>query len=544
VPALTALIDARSPRRPRALCFASGCCVSLAFVAALALVVVKVLPNLLAGGSSGGVPDAVAPSALTGLNASSTRTSLALQWAAPDLHGKQLVYFELSTDRSGSFATEPLCQGLAQTCTLTDVAPGTTVHWKVRAVSTACCTNLGYLKLGNWSSVAAASTLPSVAPTDAPSHVRLVVAGDNFAALSWDTLPVYADVASVVHAQVALLASHHAGGSVRAASNCTGTLNWTDVSLSGTTSDEAIIVGLTANSRYCVRVAAANHLGESAWGAPLEVATNARSATVPGAPQAPSTFSVGYTTLTVGWTRPADDGGSEIVGFVVQARELSRRAAAPPHLSAAGHLSAAQNASYSCIGSASASQCELAGLLAGTSYELRVAARNSVGVSAWSPDVTNKTLAPTAPGAPGEPLSSASDPYELVWEAAADHGAVIEAYDGSVRRRSHSGAQHALACHDPYAYTLYTSYTDATMAWRHACLCSRAVFAPPRGQCKWTTGGPTPRNGAPCAMRAALRSTRAACPSRRPITRRSCCPTQSTRCASPRATDRASPRGR
>jgi len=138
---------------------------------------------------------------------------------------------------------------------------------------------------------------------------------------------------------------------------------------------------------------------------------------------------VGYTTLTVGWTRPADDGGSEIVGFVVQARELSRRAAAPPHLSAAGHLSAAQNASYSCIGSASASQCELAGLLAGTSYELRVAARNSVGVSAWSPDVTNKTLAPTAPGAPGEPLSSASDPYELVWEAAADHGAVIEAYD-------------------------------------------------------------------------------------------------------------------
>ena len=85
----------------------------------------------------------------------------------------------------------------------------------------------------------------------------------------------------------------------------------------------------------------------------------------PGAPEGPMVFEeIQANSVKVAWKVPADDGGSEILGYIVERRE------------------AARNAWYTVDSRVTDTQLVVKGLKEGTEYHFKVTAENSFGVSA------------------------------------------------------------------------------------------------------------------------------------------------------------------
>jgi Ca2+-binding RTX toxin-like protein len=145
------------------------------------------------------------------------------------------------------------------------------------------------------------------------------------------------------------------------------------------TDTSAHITGLTNGTTYTFKVRAVGSFGASAFSAESNAVTPA--AVAPGPPTI-GTASAGVGSATVSWTAPADDGGSPITGYVVQAR----------------------NGAGTVLGTASAgpgaTSATVTGLNAGAVVRLRVRASNAVGLGAFSGDsnavtVLADTTAPT-----------------------------------------------------------------------------------------------------------------------------------------------------
>lgn len=85
----------------------------------------------------------------------------------------------------------------------------------------------------------------------------------------------------------------------------------------------------------------------------------------PGAPEGPLLFDeVQANSVKVRWTAPSDDGGSEILGYIVERREATR------------------NAWYTVDSRVTDTQLLVKGLKEGTEYHFKVTAENSFGISA------------------------------------------------------------------------------------------------------------------------------------------------------------------
>lgn len=84
----------------------------------------------------------------------------------------------------------------------------------------------------------------------------------------------------------------------------------------------------------------------------------------PSAPEGPLVFEeVQANSVKVSWKAPTDDGGSEILGYIVERRE------------------AARNAWYTVDSRVTETQLVVKGLKEGTEYHFKVTAENSFGVS-------------------------------------------------------------------------------------------------------------------------------------------------------------------
>src|SRR5664280_164319 len=144
--------------------------------------------------------------------------------------------------------------------------------------------------------------------------------------------------------------------------------------------------------------------------------------TVPGAPVI-GTPKPGVASATVNWTAPADNGGSAITGYTVNAYD-----------GAGTTVFRSQNAA------AGATSLVVTGLTNGTAYTFTVAATNAAGtgaLSARSVAVTPGTVT-TLPGAPviGTPKPGVAS-ATVNWTAPADNGGsaltryTVNAYDGA-----------------------------------------------------------------------------------------------------------------
>ena len=154
-----------------------------------------------------------------------------------------------------------------------------------------------------------------------------------------------------------------------------------------------ILHGLTPDTTYEIRVSTCNTVGFSPWspGTTIETAStpgtsggNTIGATnnqwcgiaaqgsdgTPGMPDPPNVTAAGTDSITVQWTSPQDDGGSQIKIYAVQ------------YTSQVGSSVMVKETELSTT---------VRSLVADTDYLVQVAACNAVGMSEWSPAATVRT---------------------------------------------------------------------------------------------------------------------------------------------------------
>ena len=132
----------------------------------------------------------------------------------------------------------------------------------------------------------------------------------------------------------------------------------------------------------------------------------------------PPTVTTGNGSLLVEWTVPADNGGSDVTGYDVEYRVASALVVT--------------SVSYG----ATVFSDTLPNLLNGTTYEVRVRAKNIGGAGAWSEWVAG--IPATVPVRANAPVLTSGDrSLSLLWSAPADNGRPINDYD--VQYRTESG---------------------------------------------------------------------------------------------------------
>ncbi len=180
---------------------------------------------------------------------------------------------------------------------------------------------------------------------------------------------------------------------------------------------------ITAGTSYDVRVRARNAEGWGPWSdaATAVTASPAPPDTAPGRPAAPQISNIKQTSFRVTWTAPAA-GSSAITGYGIQYKLTSEADSA---YADAKPTKRGTVTGYNLVDRNGQS------ITAGTSYDVRVRARNAEGWGAWSDPAIVVTASPAPP--PNNPPSFASSTLEVsVAEntaSGADIGDAIEATD-------------------------------------------------------------------------------------------------------------------
>lgn len=162
-----------------------------------------------------------------------------------------------------------------------------------------------------------------------------------------------------------------------------GTGKWSKVSnfVSGTITR---VRNLTVGRSYDFRVAAENQYGISDFTQTDEPILARYPFEVPGAPGAPRAIDTSPDSITLTWSRPRNDGGSPILGYVLEKRKVGETSWAK----ATGAMAQVPETTF-----------KVTGLKAGEEYEFRVAAVNAAGRGAYS-EASEGIIARYPPSAP------------------------------------------------------------------------------------------------------------------------------------------------
>ena len=309
---------------------------------------------------------------------------LAVSWSAPSDNGSAIVDYDVRYRPSGGTWTDLAdAVGTATTATITGLDNGTTYEVQVRARNA--------VGVGPWS--ASATGTPASVPS-APSTPTLE-ADDGQLTVSWRA-PI--DNGSAIDDYD--VRYRPAGGT------------WSE--LAGQFLDRrATIANLTNGTSYEVQVRAGNSIGKGPWSASAR-GTPMPPITVPDAPTAP-TLRPGNRQMAVSWSEPADNG-APIIDYDLR------------HRPAGGD--------WSEIRGRTTTSLLITGLTNGTTYEIQVRARNSVGRGPWSASARGMPgSARSVPDAPSAPALTPGDGRLAVsWRAPADNGSAIDDYDVRYRR--------------------------------------------------------------------------------------------------------------
>ena len=375
------------------------------------------------------VPDAPSAPTLT-----KGARQLSVSWSAPADNGEEITDYDVrycvnstgcdadSEWTSLSGAADP---GTSTTATISNLTNGTTYQVQVRATNS--------VGDGAW------SLSSSAAPEDEPAQpaAPTLTYSNTSLGVSW-TAP--ADNGQEISDYDVQYRACTYSTDLTCSSSSTATWgNWTDRTgeTSSDTSTSVTLSGLTNGTAYQVQVRAANSVGESDW----STSASEYPSTVPGKPAAP-TLSVKDQGLGVSWSAPSSTGGAAVTGFKV------------------GRCSAncGSDASWTVKTLTTAgTTTDLTSLTNGTAYQVRVAAVNRSGDSAWS-DTTTATPA-KAPDTPAAPtLTVKNESLDVSWTAPTDNGASISDYDVQYRACTLSTD---LTCSDSNTAT-WGSWTDRT----------------------------------------------------------------------------------
>jgi invasion protein IalB len=285
------------------------------------------------------------PDAPTGVTATAGNGQATVSWAAPASNGSPITGYTVTASNGATCTATPP----ATSCVVTGLTNGTAYTFTVVAANAAGASA---------PSAPSASVTPATVP-GAPTGVS-GVPGNAQVTVSW-------------------AAPASTGGSAITGYTVTAS-NGATCATSGTS---CVVTGLANGTAYTFTVKATNGAGNSAASAPSASVT---PFTVPDAPTN-VTATAGAGQAVVGWTAPANNGGSAITRYTVTAIP----GAAPQ---SAGLALQAAPAGGSCTAIPPATSCTVTGLTQGVPYTFTVVATNAAGDSVAS--VQSNSVTPYA----------------------------------------------------------------------------------------------------------------------------------------------------
>lgn len=330
----------------------------------------------------GGAPaKPAAPSGTVGIG------QVSLTWNEPASNGSPITSYEIQKAVSAEtpvWGSAAGCLSLLpaspRSCTATSLANGTAYLFRVRANNTSGSSA--------WSDASSSYTTPGV--PSVPGDLA-ATRGVNQVGLNWSTPAPNGSALTGIDVEYMLDSNAdtwHAGTGA-----CSG--------LAGT-AISCTLTGLTTNTSYRFHVRARNLVGAGPWTSTVIAST----AGAPGQPNAPTLTVVGRQ-INVDWTDP-DPNGSPLTGYSLQWRQVGTTTWSTQAL-------ALNNKPYGL------------GLAGGTSYEVRVAGVNVIGMGAYSiSSVATTASVPSAPALPG--MNPAPGQATVSWTEPADGGSPITSY--------------------------------------------------------------------------------------------------------------------
>ena len=343
---------------------------------------------------------------------------LRLSWTAPTSNGAAISDFDVqyractATDGDTAVltcATTPTWgtwtewnasdTGTTTTATITGLTNDTAYQVQVRAANS--------VGDGAWS--ASTKATPTAQKPEAPSAPTLTH-GDASLAVAW-TAP------SDNGAAITGYRVRRCDDSLDCSANSN---NWSPTDVTGT-GTSTTLSGLTNGTTYQVQVRATNSVGNGQFSS----SAKEYPSKVPGTPAAPS-LTFGSQTLNVSWSAPSSNGGSAITGYKVGRCSTG--------------CDTASNWTVTTL-TGTGTTTTLSGLTNGTTYQVRVAATNRSGDSAWSTSTTESpAYKPARPAAPT--VTRGNESITVTWTEPADGGADISDYNVNYREQNKSASNH------------------------------------------------------------------------------------------------------
>ena len=295
------------------------------------------------------------PGAPTSLTATASGTStIDLTWNAPsDDGGASISGYKIEVSSNGGTSwsnREANTNNTTTTYAHTGLSAGTTRHYRVSAINSA--------GTGTASSTANATT-----PTEpgAPTDLTATASGTSTIDLTWNAPSDDGD-ASIT------------GYKIEVSPNGSSS-SWSDlVANTNSTSTTYAHTGLSAGTTRHYRVSAINSVGTGT----ASSTANATTPTEPGAPTGLTATASGSTGIDLSWTAPADNGGSAITGYKIEASSTGN----------SGWSNLVTNTN------STTTTYSHTGLAAGTTRHYRVSAINANGTGTAS-NVANATTSST-----------------------------------------------------------------------------------------------------------------------------------------------------
>lgn len=213
-----------------------------------------------------------------------------------------------------------------------------------------------------------------------------------------------------------------------------------------------VVGGLLPGRRYSWRVRAVNSCGVGPWSAPVTAST---APTVPDAPAKPSLSKLAATSAKVKWGIPLEDNGATVKLYCVQLRQLRANPAAAgsdgsDSIDSSSSDEQGVSASWQEVYSGPLLDFNVTKLQPGSTYEVRVAAANAVGLGSWSAaaELTTPLRPPPPPGGLAAVLAaSLQGAVEVSWSQGAsagpDNAAAVSVYVEAVAVGSKEAAAKA-----------------------------------------------------------------------------------------------------